>query len=672
MFSADLGGYTAPLPAATDPPFQKVALLLHGDGTNGAQNNTFLDSSTNNFTITRTGNVAQGTFSPFSLADGQWSNYFDGSGDYETLANNTALDMGSSDFTIEGWFYTNSVAAVHNPLVTRNNGGAVTTNDLQYFISQSGTSLLMKVYIGSNSYSITFTSAISVGQWYHFALVRTGASIYGYLNGTRNATIITLPSSSSVLNNGTWLTYIGGYREGTTWYYANGYISNVRIIKGTALYTGSTYTVPTDGLTAITNTSLLTCQSNRFKDNSSNNLTITPYGTPSATAFSPFAPSAAYSASTNGGSGYFDGSGDYLTVPSSSNLAFGTGDATIEFWAYPTAATSSGYIFDLRYIGGVASYFYYNNSSTTFEFAFGGYAPSAITLGNKSLNTWTHFAIVRVSGTVSIYINGILAASGSGTSNMAATGCSIGSRYSLDAPFYAGYISNLRMIVGTALYTSNFAPPTAPLTAVANTQLLLNCTNAGIIDNAGKNDIETVGNAQISTSVKKYGTGSMYFDGTGDWLLLADRPEIQLGLSDFTIECWIYPATGIGRGILSKGSGTTGWTLIFKNTSVLVFGDGATNTTSVATVAVNTWQHVAVVRSGTATGNIKIYLNGVNVATSSYASTTNFNQTNALIVGADRGASSPYAGYIDDLRITKGQALYTSDFIPPTQAFPNQ
>jgi hypothetical protein len=54
----------------TDPFFNQTTLLLHGDGTNGAQNNTFLDSSTNNFTITRNGNTTQGTFSPFSLAAG--------------------------------------------------------------------------------------------------------------------------------------------------------------------------------------------------------------------------------------------------------------------------------------------------------------------------------------------------------------------------------------------------------------------------------------------------------------------------------------------------------------------------------------------------------------------------------------------------------------------------
>mgnify|MGYP003349823598 CR=1 FL=1 len=60
-----------------DPQFDYVTLLLNGDGTNGGQNNTFLDSSTNNFTITRNGNTTQGSFSPYGNL---WSNYFGGSG----------------------------------------------------------------------------------------------------------------------------------------------------------------------------------------------------------------------------------------------------------------------------------------------------------------------------------------------------------------------------------------------------------------------------------------------------------------------------------------------------------------------------------------------------------------------------------------------------------------
>ena len=80
-----LGGKVSVEP---DPYFEYTTLLLPGNGTNGAQNNTFLDSSTNNFTITRNGNTTQGTFSPFSQTG--WGNYFDGTGDYLTATNNRA------------------------------------------------------------------------------------------------------------------------------------------------------------------------------------------------------------------------------------------------------------------------------------------------------------------------------------------------------------------------------------------------------------------------------------------------------------------------------------------------------------------------------------------------------------------------------------------------------
>ena len=82
-----------------DDYFNLVTLLLPGTGTNGAQNNTFLDSSSSSVTVTRNGTPTQGTFSPFSQTG--WSGYFDGSGDYLTVANNAALNFGTGNMTIE-------------------------------------------------------------------------------------------------------------------------------------------------------------------------------------------------------------------------------------------------------------------------------------------------------------------------------------------------------------------------------------------------------------------------------------------------------------------------------------------------------------------------------------------------------------------------------------------
>ena len=104
-----------------DPYFNYTTLLLPGTGTNGAQNGrtgpaagyrdgTFLDSSTNNLTITRNGNTTQGTFSPFSQTG--WSNYFDGTGDYLTAPSNTAFNISTGDYTFECWIYKQTSSRV--------------------------------------------------------------------------------------------------------------------------------------------------------------------------------------------------------------------------------------------------------------------------------------------------------------------------------------------------------------------------------------------------------------------------------------------------------------------------------------------------------------------------------------------------------------------------------
>ena len=77
--------------------------LYHFNGSNGAQNNTFLDSSSNGFTVTRAGNTTQGTFSPFSADEGKWSANFSGSEYFEF--NNSDFAFGTGDFTIELWMY---------------------------------------------------------------------------------------------------------------------------------------------------------------------------------------------------------------------------------------------------------------------------------------------------------------------------------------------------------------------------------------------------------------------------------------------------------------------------------------------------------------------------------------------------------------------------------------
>jgi hypothetical protein len=191
-----------------------------------------------------------------------------------------------------------------------------------------------------------------------------------------------------------------------------------------------------------------------------------------------------------------------------------------------------------------------------------------------------------------------------------------------------------------------------------------------------QNNLETVGNAQVSTSVKKYGTGSLAFDGSGDFLRIPDSPNFELGSGNFTIEAWIYPtATGYFSCISAQYSGSAANSSYFlslgdnnRNFELSLY-HSSTGTSFIATNALtlNTWQHTAVVRNG---NTVTLYVNGTSVASGSFTQTIT-NSSQQLIIGAGQNDGTfPFNGYIDDFRITKGLARYTANFTPPTAALP--
>jgi hypothetical protein len=658
-------------------------MLLHGDGTNGAQNNTFLDSSTNAFTITRNGDTTQGTFSPFSHADGWWSNYFNNSG-YLSLGSNAALQPGSGDFTVEAWFNASALGTGtggYNAIVSY--GGS--SGNLRIFIQ--GTTPNVTIWDGASLFTNVASSSIKVGEWNHIAVVRSGSTITTYLNGTSIGTATVATNFTGTLN-------VGSESGSYLW---TGYISNVRVVKGTAVYTGA-FTPPTTPLTAIANTGALTCQSNRFKDNSANNFAVTVNSTPSVQVFSPFNPTTAYLAATNGGSGYFDGSGDYLGVPNDAAFNLGTSDATIEAWVYYTSQPGSTGQSILSCMTGSDGYEFYSYPYGAGGIAIGmqsfagGYQQIYATNNYIPVNTWAHIAFTRASGTNRLFVNGNLCTTTGTLTNTLNTG---GTAIQIARSVYSGgntlygYLSGVRVLKGTAQYTSAFTPPTAPPTAITNTSLLLNFTNGGIFDNAAMNDLITVGGAQVSTAQKKFGTGSMYFDGSGDYLQMPATQNVAFSTGDFTIEFWAYSGDVSGstqRSHLQTSTTAGGFSTSY-NTGITFF-QGATaalgqlngglavalgtgGSYSVvggsSVLTANTWQHIALTRSG---NSVRLFADGVQVG-STLTYTSSIDATNMVIGGAYQTTYFLYLGYIDDLRITKGYARYTANFTPPTEAFPN-
>ena len=449
---------------------------------------------------------------------------------------------------------------------------------------------------------------------------------------------------------------------------------------------GDTYWSSVTLLTGTTGTN--TQNNNVFLDSSSVNRTITRTGSSTQGSLAPFTISSgvSYSPSTNGGSGYFNGSTD--------SLAFGTtnltGNFTIECWFYQTAK-SSNYIPIISGTTGTYNFpliLDYQGSGKIGYYLTTG--QNATTLGSVfSLNTWNHLAMVRNSGTITYYLNGTSILSTPAVTTDITVDTVGGWPTGGTGFLYNGYMSSLRIVDGTAVYNSTFTPSTqalpatqsanaygSPSAAIASgTQLLMNFTNAGIYDAAAKNNMFTAGNTQVSTTQKKFGTTSMKFDGTSDTLYAAQpSSNFAFGTGDFTIEGWVYVAavTPTNGGIFQQGAGlfpadTTNTVALGAVAAGQVWQIYAGNapTSSTATWTTGTWYNFAVVRSS---GTTKLYINGVSVI--SVADTANYTGT-YMGLGAIYGVS-PYNlnGYVQDFRVTKGVARYTANFAAPTAAFP--
>ena len=647
---------------------------------------------------------------------------FNGSTDYLSVADTTALQLGTGDFTVEGWIYFSALPT---------SGGYMVLAGKYHSTSESIIVLLRNT---SGAYTFEFVSNIStvigsyspiINTWYHVAAVRASGTGKLYVNGTL---IATAAFSDSVSNSGyNWkIGVIQSTGSGSILGYLNGYISNLRIVKGTAVYTAA-FTPSTTPLTAITNTvlltcqsptiidnstnafsittagsptvnyttspfsidavKLLTCQSNRLIDNSTNAFTITKNGDTSVKPFSPFSRSAEYSIASNGGSVYFNGSTDYLSVADNAAFAFGTGDFTIEAWIYPTATA----VFPIVSKG--------VSASTGFAFALGttnklnflittgtSASPTIASTATVLLNVWTHVAVVRSGTTVTMYINGVADGTGTYATNLT-TASILYVGIARDVTTYGtGYLSNVRVIKGTALYTTTFTPPTTPLLPIQNTGLLIDGTSGAVIGGTQQHNITTVADTRVLNTQYKYGSGSYYFDGTGDYMLTTPSTELEFGAGDFTIEMWWYP-TSTARQALYCGSFGTDYSVGIDYSSTvgnqkigvwasstgsswnLVNADGGGNGVGTVAVNQNAWNHIAFVRYGTTWMS---FVNGTRDRNITGLSGTIIDRSTAKkAIGCwfSTGAMAQVTGYLDDIRITKGYARYVANFTVPAVAF---
>ncbi len=211
------------------------------------------------------------------------------------------------------------------------------------------------------------------------------------------------------------------------------------------------------------------------------------------------------------------------------------------------------------------------------------------------------------------------------------------------------------------------------------TKLLLHMNGANgsvaVPDDSGSAHVLTVnGNAQISTAKSKFGGASGYFDGSGDYLERANHADFQFGSGDFTIDFWIYPlATAAYNGVVTfwhPNANNGDWRLYLLSGSIVfdIYDEGNGGKNISAALSTNVWTHVAAVKDGSL---MRLFINGTLQASVAPTSSWNLNSTSSVLrVAAVYVLGMDYFnGYLDEVRISKGIARWTSDFMPPNQEY---
>ena len=621
----------------------------------------------NSLSFTSVGDPQAGTFSPYR--SGGYSAYFDGGGDWIDYGTVSAIgNVGTGDFTYECWFYNTDLDQGSNPTLFAINSY---TNGLLLRVNVT-TNRDVDVYIANSQRGFAYT--FEENTWYHLIWTRESGTVKMWINGEYQSSFTATMSGSITSGN----IRIGSANHNTAhdW---QGYITDVRFVNGTAEQTGtSDISVPTERL-GINSAQLFTCHLPYIAD-AAGNATATINGDTKTVPFGPYDYNPTYTANQSAygdphsyaGSTYFDGNDYAYANAIGSEYTFGSGNFTVEAWYFPKSLSGTKAVVTTAdttdqqgiWMGTTSNNFYVLTGAGSWL-----YAQSTETL---SLNTWNHLAAVRNGNTVYGYLNGkqVLSYSETRTLTNSNNAIRVGGR-SVASQISNGYVSDVRVIKGTAQYTANFTPPSTPNTWVTNTSLLAqNVYSPRVYDAAAGNTFSLLADAQSSTSQRKFTTSSsVYFDGTGDYIEMPDAQDLlTLGTGDFTIECWFRPSVvNINTAIMDfRPDSTTGsYPFIQPHNTNLKFQNVSSGTlTASGVLSANTWIHIAVVRSN---GTTTLYTDGT--SRDSGVDTTDYAIRSVPNIGKHNYAGSNLNGYLQDLRISKGFARYTAAFTPPTTEF---
>jgi hypothetical protein len=644
--------YTGNFTPATQP-FQNDAntlLLLHMDGTDGS---TYFEDDNGVRSQQGITAVDNAQISTAQSKFGGASYYGNGASNYllADIINKSSV----TNFTFECWL---RIASTANAAVMLMQGYPL-AGQRQFYVVLTGAEA-NRIYLASNNgyQFVSWTPSLNV--WYHIALtINSSGEAKIYVDGTQIGSTFTGVTMSSVIGTDPQ-TAFGRYQQSNL-SALNGFMDEIRI-SNTARYTAN-FTAPTQPFVNDANTLLLIhCDGSPTPFNDDNGtIRIKRLAIPRGNA------EISTTQSRFGGSSIiFDGSTAHIDVVPASDFNFGTGNFTVEAWIYVNNVNTIRAIWG----NGLAGFYIQTNRSLNF---FNSATGQVAGISNAiPLNTWTHVALSRSSGTLRGFINGTQAFSTTTSVNMTGiTAVSFGGLASNDR--FLGHMDEMR-ISSNARYTANFTAPTAAFTNDANTLLLIhgdlpNPEQISFKDDNGvraPKGIVAFGDARISTAQSKFGGASALFDGNGDYLNLTNDPAYTFA-GDFTVECW-YRLPGAVPGIvpfffndhlfyLTNDGGVAKYAIFSAGSNRLLTG-------SVGTVSSGVWYHVAFVRSGS---TLAAYHNGVSAGTSTWSNTMTSQANN--YIGFYPGSTFINA-HIDEYRISN-TARYTANFTAPSAPFQN-
>ena len=551
--------------------------------------------------------------------------YFDGTGDYLSLSSNTDFAMGTGDFTAECFInatsFSNAEGSYSERVFDSNTG------QLGIYVTSDGSGTIGALVSGTDHRG---NNSPTLSGWTHVALTRSGSTVRIFLNGVLDSSFT---NSGSVASSGDFL--IGARGSGTGGFL--GYISNFRICKGHAVYTGNftpptrelpVHTAPPKGVVfpaADNRTVLLACQD----------------------AYNPLTDST--------GRHILTGAGSLGGVPGQNLVTNGQFGQSADNWAETVVSGSIAFARD------------------TTVFSSGGI--KVTTGGGQSLVTQTLTGLVvgaRYTLSADLYTPSSNPGTDVATISIVNAGYNEGSAVSTDTngiiqrKSFTFTASGTSQIIYLSVVRADYATfaPSGSIGYFDNISVIVNTpisdANPGLFRNTN------------ITSTITENTGSVYFDGTDDRLDIASSTDFRIADSN-TFECWInynsLPTNNLFLGVESSYWIGYNHTTVGGASNKFVFtiynGSSWQAVSSSTTPVVGTWYHLAAIKDGT---SLKMFINGA------LENTTTMSGTAAVVndffnIGKWNQASAGQGvnGYLSNVRVCKGHAVYKSNFVVPTR-----